>query len=688
MPPVVAPPVQTGLVPVPPSLPVDTASGAVTDVHIASTSTAEQSAVPVTFGQVFAVGDVNASTTLRGKLPDGKTLPLQMDVKVRHPDGSARHAVLSALLPKLAASQTQRIVLVKTPTVAAPPVTSPAALLADGFTTSVQVDLGGVRYTASADALLKAGKVKPWLSGPVVTEWLLSAPLAKSDGTPHPHLTARFAVRSYTGTKQARVDVILENNWAYEAAPRNLEYTVNVQVGSRSAWRKDALKHTHHARWRKVFWWGTEPKTHIIHNVGYLIDSKAVPNYDRTIRFPHTRLDAIKSAFSGAKTEPMAVGMALPYMPSTGGRPDIGLLPAWATTYLLTMDQRAKDATLGTADLAGSWSIHYRDQETDQPVSLHDYPYMTTSINVGDTYNPTTKKFEAFPKCATDGACTSPHSHDVAHQPSFAYLPYMVTGDHYYLEELQFWGMYNAFHGNPGYRELSKGLVKSEQVRGQAWALRTIANAAWITPDTDRLKQPFEAIVKANLDWYNATYTDNPNANKLGIMAHARAIAYADDTSVGPWLDDFLTSSFGHLADLGYSSAVPLLKWKSKFSIGRMTDPGACWVSGAIYALKVRDSATSPIYETVGQAWRATSPASVVAAPCGSAQMATLLGVRMGEMTGYAGAATGYPSNMQPALAYAARSGAPGGKEAWDRFMSRTIKPDYSTGPQFAIVPR
>jgi hypothetical protein len=46
---------------------------------------------------------------------------------------------------------------------------------------------------------------------------------------------------------------------------------------------------------------------------------------------------------------------------------------------------------------------------------------------------------------------------------------------------------------------------------------------------------------------------------------------------------------------------------------------------------------------------------------------------------------------MQPALAYAADlPGAAGdaGKRAWRQFMARSVKPDYSAAPQFAIVPR
>jgi hypothetical protein len=57
-------------------------------------------------------------------------------------------------------------------------------------------------------------------------------------------------------------------------------------------------------------------------------------------------------------------------------------------------------------------------------------------------------------------------------------------------------------------------------------------------------------------------------------------------------------------------------------------------------------------------------------------------------MTGYSSSTSGMPSNLQPALAYAADAGGKAGREAWQRFMARSVKPDYGTAPQFAIVPR
>src|SRR5690606_24571816 len=122
-----------------------------------------------------------------------------------------------------------------------------------------------------------------------------------------------------------------------------------------------------------------------------------------------------------------------------------------------------------------------------------DYPYMTILGTAGDTRNPKTAQREAFPlrdKLIT----TTLYAHDIAHQPNLVYVPYLVTGDLYYLEELQFWAMYNSFSSNPGYRDNVKGLLHPEQVRAQAWGLRTIAEAAYITPDIHPLKSHFMQI--------------------------------------------------------------------------------------------------------------------------------------------------------------------------------------------------
>jgi len=660
---------------------------AITDVRVRSTAESAQSNVPVTFGQVFSIGHLKPGEPLAGRTGGGSLLPLQLDVKATHSDGSVRHAIVSTQLPSLSAARIETIALVKTvapvPRIAAP---NPAQLLASGFSSEVNLVVEGKRYQASTEPGLKASQPNAWLKGSLVNEWLIVAPLVTPEGVEHPHLQARFALRAAGDPVRVRVDLTLENNWAYEPGPKDFTYDVEVLVNKKSVFAKEAMVHYNHARWRKIFWAGTQAQPDVMHNSAYLIGSRAIPNYDQRIIIAEPALAALKAGWTEARKQPMGPGLATPYMPTTGGRPDIGLLPGWAAAYALSMDLRAKEVTLGTADLAGSWSIHYRDKVSGRPISILDYPYMTLLGRSTDTFNPVKKKAEAFPGCA--GECKNPNTADTSHQPAFSYLPYLVTGDFYHLEELQFWTMYNIFQTNPGYRETTKGLLKGDQVRGQAWSLRTLAQAAYITPDNDPLKVHFRQFMANNLGWYNATYSDNAKANALGIIVNGFAVEYDNNTGIAPWQDDFFTQAIGHAAELGFHQARPLLAWKSRFPIGRMIDPEYCWILGAAYKLKVRDSATAPFYTTLGQVYKASAPPGSAALTCASSEMGALLKLKPGEMQGYSDGDSGYPSNMQPAAAYAADAGGNDGAKAWKVFQERKVKPNYSTNPQFAILPR
>ncbi len=683
---------------------------------------ANQSQVPVTFGQVFLPGDISANSSVALSLGDGSTLPFQVDVKARHADGSLRHAIFSSALARLSANKPQTIILSKSAAVSKPvSTTNPNELLREGFKASVNLNIGGTVYSTSADQLLRAGKYTTWLDGPVATEWLISAPLKTAAGLEHPHLSARFAIRSYAGLNKARVDVTIENNWAYEPGPQNFTYDAEILVSEQSVYRKTAITHFHHARWRKVYWWGDAPQVDIKPDLAYLIASRAVPNYDTSIRISETGLKKLESRWAAANTEPMEDGIVVRAMGMAGGRGDIGPLPQWAAMYLLSGDLRAKNITLGVGDLAGSWPIHYRDKKTDKPVSLNDYPYMTLLGRPGDAINPVTRKSESFPSCGGD-CKTSPFNYqpDTAHQPSLAYVPYLLTGDYYYLEELQFWADWNMLRSNPGYRGAQKGLLHPDEVRGQAWSMRTLGQVAYITPDDHPMKTYFLERIANNINWYNANYVQaKPNAlgvlgasYKTGSSSVIYKTASGPRTGVAPWQDDFFTWSVGYLAELDFDNIKPLLKWKAQFPVGRMTTPGYCWVDGAVYAMSIRSSEKAPLFTTLAQAYQATfketdgnslinSAGSVyLEQPCGSQAQANWRTQQdidkkssrkpwaAGEMTGYASSVEGFPSNMQPALAVAVTSGIPGAETAWKIFYERTIKPNYQMAPQWAVVPR
>ena len=650
------PPIQ--LPPLPPPPPI---GSSIVSLNLSDTSGVARDNVPVTFAQVFKVGDVPAGATLVGRIGT-QGVNLQVDTKATNGDGSLRHAVITALLPKLEANANLKLELVSSASTASPTPVALSDLLARGFDTSLSINLEGKTYSVSAANLLKTGTPKTWLSGGLVTEWMVWAPLENA-GQKHPHLTAYFDVRAYQSLDLARIDVTLENDWAFEPGLQGYTYDAQIKVGNVIAYSKTALKHYPRARWHKTVWWGLEPKVFVKHDSKYLITTGAVPNYDSSITVSETALEGWNTAFPS--DDVMTTGLIETYFPATGGRIDIGLLPGWTAGYVISMDARAKRVALGHGNVAGSFDVHFRDKTTNLPLSLDDFNDVTILGNPGDTTHP-------FPACTLQ--CDTPYSVDTSHQPNLAYIPYLVTGDHFYLEELQFWANFNMMIANPAYRDYAKGLLKWDQIRGQGWSLRTLGEAAFITPDGDPMKTYFRQKLENNISDYTNEFITK-NANALGINSTGYAFAYENGRGVAPWQDDFFTSAVGHLVEMGFSSAKPLLEWKAKFSIGRMTTPGYCWLEAATYSLLVRDAVDQPVYSSFKQAADATFGANK---PCPDT----------GVMEGYPDSATGYPSNMQPALAMATDSGLSNGAAAWTKFATRAVKPNYDQEPQFAIVPR
>ncbi len=660
-------------------LAVPTPSSELVEVHFEYLNANQASPIPVTFGHVFAPGDVPMGMTLAAHLPGGGHAPLQVDTKATHADGSLRHAVLTTRLDPLTGDGFDKLILSTTyPGIDRDPITIDA-LLATDFETVVNLTIADVPYRVSARELLIADATQTWLTGELVTEWMVSSPMIDPVGHPHPHLAARFNIRVYgegPEIERVRVDVVIENTWSFVPHPQNYTYDAQILIGGNEAFRRMNLEHYSHARWRQVLWWGQEPQVHVIHDTGYLIETKAVPNYDQRIVIAESALASMEEEWISEDRGPMTIGFAEQYMPATGGRRDIGPMPRWSARYLLSMDRRAKTVSLGTATLAGTWNIHYRDQLTGLPVSLDDYPTMSLLSN----NNP-----DQFPDCSD---CSTPNIYDSAHQPALAYLPYLVTGDHYYLEELQFWANLNMIESNPGYRGGELGLLQWGQVRGQAWSLRTLGQAAYITPDDHPMKAYFEDRVGYNLDWYAQAYLQNQSTNELGFIENGYAYTYSDGQGIATWQDDYFTWATGYLAELGFEDAQPIVSWKGMFPTGRMTDPGYCWIMGSPYFVRVRGSSSDPVYPDFGMVYRASFP-SLIELVCASEAMADLLGLQIGEMSGYSRSPQGYPSYMQPALAMAVQNCVPNAVQAWDIFMDRSVKPDYGLlGPEFAIVPR
>src|SRR6185369_7635501 len=103
--------------------------------------------------------------------------------------------------------------------------------------------------------------------------------------------------------------------------------------------------HYTQARWRRIIAWGDDTPIDVRFDPRYLMATGAVPNYDPQVAAAETALAGL-AKLTAAQTAPLGIGLAEPYMPETGGRGDIGLLPSWAALWLISQDPRARRATL------------------------------------------------------------------------------------------------------------------------------------------------------------------------------------------------------------------------------------------------------------------------------------------------------------------------------------------------------
>ncbi len=161
----------------------------------------------------------------------------------------------------------------------------------------------------------------------------------------------------------------------------------------------------------------------------------------------------------------------------------------------------------------------------------------------------------------------SPLEPDNAHVPGgLSLVPYLLTGDRYYAEELAFWANYAVLSTWPGNTPtdaasrsggdaaagFGRGILATNQVRGFAWGLRNVADAAAYLPNGDPMKTPLRRIVMQNLAWL-----DNWAKTKAGPLKMAWLPGYGTEVDgtqrfAQLWMYEYLAWSIQHANDLGF----------------------------------------------------------------------------------------------------------------------------------------
>jgi hypothetical protein len=571
------------------------------------------------------------------------TLVTQTDVKNRWPDGSVKFAVVSFVLPNLPGHQSVEVSFSNQGTGNNSAELTAAEMLDPGYDFDVTIEMagkGGGTQTVSARKMLESGAFRYWLRGPVVTAIIIEDRSQEraydkdfGDGSKalHPIIEAWF----YPANKQVDVGAAVENTWVSSAAEkgaRDLSYGFTLKGGQRAQtieFKQPMFNHVGLSRWQKRFSLnGDAGSLRVDHNIRYLVSTKVIPNYDTNLNIARSLISNEGEAWQRAdKSIPGTTEMLGNYekaLSSGGSHPWVGLANTWDILYLLSMDDRLLQMSLGNADLAGRLPWHMREADAHagsggffdaaQKGSVDTFGRVV-SINARKTV--TLSELENDPvQCggnAADKINTRPLSQDGInyynlgrhHIPDVAYVPYLMTGRYYYLEELQYEAAYivgfkQGCYGENWERHGEDGYFNDSETRGNAWSYRTTAYAAFLSPDGSPEKAYFEDKLlnniakdegrqnlpcdipgkQAHCDWGRKNQLPSTGASPLGFWDEGNA-GLVDgpvktDGSVSkatsPWMENFVVLALGAARDFGYPTGA-LLRFHSKRLFNQLLNP-------------------------------------------------------------------------------------------------------------------
>ena len=504
----------------------------------------------VSFGQSFAKGAVPAGESLAAMVGD-RVAPAQLDVKATHQDGSARHGVMTLRVPPKTGRRAQGHLLlgkVFEEGQAAPSLSSlnTIRVRVEGMLGEDEVTI----HDVALGDLLKGAPV--WLDGPLVTERLGKAPLG-------PLLTLRADMRM-DAQGVGRVRLTFENHKTFSPLPRTLTYSVTVSDGDRSLFTETIKGHYRNSGWTLLLPVGGEPAYRVLHDPAGLIAHHALPPLavDQPIA-------ARSIARDGAPVRPGTHAPLIPYMPTSGGRYEIGPVTGWAAAWALSQDKDAKAAMLRAADIGLTIPWHFADDEKGVPIRVdRRHTDFWADPRGGDG-------MAALFENAAGGWTV-----DLPHRPGLAYPAYLATGEAVYARALAHEAAFAVSGLWPELRR-ERGLVThAYQLRTTAWSLRTIGNAAWILPDDDPLKDYFVRLLSNNLsDLGPGTNEMAKRQNRevpLGYFLDHRG---RDPLAIKPWQQDFMAMILAQEAARGHSRARRRLRWMTPYMVGRVLAPGA-----------------------------------------------------------------------------------------------------------------
>jgi len=523
---------------------------------------------PVTFSRVGAAGDFTRGIT---PVVEGKKLPAQVDVLRRGADGSIRHALISFVLPRLAAGGTVKIEWLNE----RPAEPAPFVWGFDRAKFPLELVLApekGEPVASDAGAILRSGwaaskRITVLRDGPVMKEFEIRDVPASPTGTPDPHLDVIWRLRTFTGAKSVRVAVVVERcKTRRKSGPEPVQYkfkSVALRHGQKTLFSEGPYDHLDQTRYRILAW--TDGPLEDIHrrpNYGYWVKGRFFPRYRFTQPQTREQVDAVyarrtKDRNNQQRTQGiLEPGIIHRHMPGTGGRWEMEPYPSWSVGYLLSGAPKTYRAILhADGNGAGAFYVHVRqggapgyDIRTTHPKPL-DRGYRIPLYRLPDGTKP-------------------PVQPDHAHAPSLGYVAYLLTGDTFYAEEASFWACYQLGEWP------HKGLRWHGMDRAFAYGLRHVTDAAFILPDGHALLPYVTWGVNDCIGQMTRQLVQSGrrvHSPPGGVFRCSGRANWVNARRCSAWQYAWVVWSLGNTADKGFPAARAVCNWAAEYIVGFYT---------------------------------------------------------------------------------------------------------------------
>ncbi|MGC2415270.1 MAG: hypothetical protein WA459_21565 [Stellaceae bacterium] len=268
----------------------------------------------------------------------------------------------------------------------------------------------------------------------------------------------------------------------------------------------------------------------------------------------------------------MGLAGLVAYMPTTGEHDEIGPVTEAQGRWICTGDEAAFAEMFAQAEASGTVPWHVRDEKTGAPFDIEQYPQAGNSL-------------EREHNAIVISHIKCPVVPDGAHHPALTYVPFLLTGDPYFLDALQLQTVWCLLENPPEYRLGGAGILQHSQTRGYAWCLRDLAQLAKVTPSSVPgwmlPRSYWQRLLENNRAWFEKTYVRNPEP-PFPIF---RITKYADDNrskvpfavNFAAWEEEFLCFILGWTVLMGFPAWRDAFTWKAASTIAR-TNGKSGWV--------------------------------------------------------------------------------------------------------------